>query len=285
MLIFLMWNIPTPFSFLSHRVTKMNFDQARSVAAVLSEGGHVGRVIGDSLKRLREVIGVTQEHMAQKLGVGQATISKIEHRGDVQISSLQRYVEALGATLRIEASFPANAMENNYSEEKLGGYDSDDCQLTLPIFEEVDVRPIRDIIISIRPRYSEKILEGKKTVELRRRFPTSGPKGAVAYIYSTSPVRAIVGRVNISDVVKLPISEIWERYAKYAYIEKRDFDSYFAGVKEGFALEFDNVKSLRRPLDLFELRERFSFNPPQSFQYAKPGLRRALQDECTNLSD
>ena len=73
--------------------------------------GHrdAGRVVGASLKDLRELLGLTQAEMARRLNVGQAAISKIEHRGDVQISSLMKYVDALGAKLNITAVFPTKA--------------------------------------------------------------------------------------------------------------------------------------------------------------------------------
>jgi predicted transcriptional regulator len=39
-------------------------------------------------------------------------------------------------------------------------------------------------------QYAAKILDGEKTVELRRRFPDSGSVGATLFIYSSSPIRA-----------------------------------------------------------------------------------------------
>ena len=60
--------------------------------------------------------------------------------------------------------------------------------------QDIDDEPSkhqRDVVLSIKPVYSEKILNGSKTVKLRRRFPVSAPNGTLAYIYSTSPVKAI----------------------------------------------------------------------------------------------
>jgi hypothetical protein len=48
----------------------------------------------------------------------------------------------------------------------------------------------RDVLMSIRPVHVSKVLKGQKTVELRRRFPELGTKGATAFIYSSSPVRS-----------------------------------------------------------------------------------------------
>src|SRR5579863_5981798 len=57
------------------------------------------------LSRLRERFGLTQQELASKLGVRQATLSGIERRQDIQLSTLQRVVEALGGKLEIIAVF------------------------------------------------------------------------------------------------------------------------------------------------------------------------------------
>jgi predicted transcriptional regulator/DNA-binding XRE family transcriptional regulator len=247
--------------------------------------GDAGRVVGDSLKDLRQLLGLTQNEMARRLGVGQAAISKIESRGDVQISSLAKYVEALGATLNVTAVFTRGAQSAAHLRDVFEAETNDEDQLCFSIFGDDLFRRHRDVVLSIRPEYSHKIIEGKKTVELRRRFPLSAPRGTLAYIYSTSPERAMVGRAEITDVVKLPVSHIWKKYSSSAFIDKADFDAYFQGLSEGFALKFANAKPLPRQLDLSELRERFGFEPPQSFLYAKPILRMALRDEYSNVSD
>jgi transcriptional regulator with XRE-family HTH domain len=58
---------------------------------------------GVLLSRLRENAGLTQQQMASKLGVRQATLSGIENRKDIQLSTLQRAVEVLGGYLEIFA--------------------------------------------------------------------------------------------------------------------------------------------------------------------------------------
>lgn len=254
------------------------------IKAVRLQNTDLGRIVGKSLRSLRELAGVTQIELAERLEVGQAAISKIENRGDVQISSLQKYVHALGATLRIEATFSAKAIAELSLASAFDADLQDDDQLAFPIFGDELFRAQRDVVLSIRPNYSTKIMQGIKTVELRRRFPVSAPRGTVAYIYSTSPVQAMVGSAEIAEVVKLPVADIWKKFNKMAQIERSSFNEYFAGVKQGFALRFTNVRPFNRPIDLTELRKRFAFEPPQSFLYATPLLRTALQDEYSNVS-
>ncbi len=250
------------------------------IRAVRLEHGETGRLIGASLKNLRELAGITQKEMASRLDIGQASVSKIEGRGDIHIQSLERYVAALGATLLIDAAFPATQQVADQFNLTFDPDTSDDDQLVFPIFGDDEFKKQRDVVLSIRPYYSDKILSGKKTVELRRRFPVAAPTGTLAYIYSTSPVRAIVACANISQVHKLPIDQLWKNFRRPASITKSNFYNYFQGLQDGFAIEFSSVQPLSRPLTLEELRERFSFAPPQSFLYATPTLRKAIRHEC-----
>lgn len=59
-----------------------------------------------TLKDLRQAVRQTQGELASALGVGQDTISRLEQRSDMLLSTLKRYVEAMGGTLDIVARFP-----------------------------------------------------------------------------------------------------------------------------------------------------------------------------------
>lgn len=253
------------------------------VKAIRLEDPDLGRVVGGSLKTLRELAGLTQRELAERLDVGQAAISKIEHRGDVQISSLQKYVHALGGALRVEAGFSSNAIRefNINSQPPYSSYD--DRQLVFPIFDDEITVNRKDVVLSVRPTYSLKIMKGNKTVELRRRFPLSVKKGTIAYIYSTAPVKALVGSAEIDEVLKLPVAEIWSKFSDMAQINRENFNKYFFGLDHGFALKFQNVRSFGRSIELSELRKRFGFEPPQSFIYANHVLCTALQNEYADL--
>ena len=52
-----------------------------------------------TLKDLRQAVERTQEELAVSLGVGQDTISRIERRSDMLLSTLRRYAEAMGDKL------------------------------------------------------------------------------------------------------------------------------------------------------------------------------------------
>ena len=57
------------------------------------------------LRELREAAGKTQEELAAALKKAQSEISRVEGRSDYRLSTLQRYVAALGGELEIVAKF------------------------------------------------------------------------------------------------------------------------------------------------------------------------------------
>ena len=59
-----------------------------------------------SLKDLRKARQMTQQCMAELLGIGQDGISRIEKRSDLLISTLRNYVARMGGELELVARFP-----------------------------------------------------------------------------------------------------------------------------------------------------------------------------------
>lgn len=75
---------------------------AERAAAILAAMG---------LAELRDALDVTQEDLAYRLSVSQSSISRLERRGDMHISTLRQYVAALGGELHLSAVFPDGAVE------------------------------------------------------------------------------------------------------------------------------------------------------------------------------
>ena len=48
----------------------------------------------------------TQVEIARKMKVGQDTVSRYEQRTDLMLSTLERYISAMGGTLTLIAEFP-----------------------------------------------------------------------------------------------------------------------------------------------------------------------------------
>lgn len=58
-----------------------------------------------ALAAVRERRGVSQATVAEELGTSRPNVSRIESEVDVRLSTLERYVEALGGQLEIHAVF------------------------------------------------------------------------------------------------------------------------------------------------------------------------------------
>lgn len=61
------------------------------------------------LQQVREAAGLTQEQVAQRMGVTQASLSRLEHRPDVKLSNIRKYVEAVGGRLEVSVVMPKRA--------------------------------------------------------------------------------------------------------------------------------------------------------------------------------
>lgn len=75
---------------------------------------HTGRKIG----RIRELLGLKQEALAEKLGISQQAVSKIEQSEQVEDATLERVAKALGVSAEAVKNFSEEAIiyniQNNY---------------------------------------------------------------------------------------------------------------------------------------------------------------------------
>lgn len=67
---------------------------AEGVRAILREN------VLMQLRRRREI---SQQELAAALGVSQVNVSRIEHEDDLQLSTMRRFIEALGGELIVQA--------------------------------------------------------------------------------------------------------------------------------------------------------------------------------------
>ncbi len=89
---------------------KANFERLRAGLSAEAQG-HAAALTDDwdraiSLGELRRARTMTLRQLAADLRVGQASIAKLELRTDMYLSTLRRFVEAMGGDLEIVARFP-----------------------------------------------------------------------------------------------------------------------------------------------------------------------------------
>ena len=73
-----------------------------------------------TLRALRQAHDLTQERMAELLGVKQENISRMERRADLLLSTMASYVEAMGGKLKLIAEFPGQSPVVIKTLEELG---------------------------------------------------------------------------------------------------------------------------------------------------------------------
>jgi transcriptional regulator with XRE-family HTH domain len=71
--------------------------EARAIALIAEEM---------TLRELRQARKLTQVRMAKALGITQDSVSRLEKRSDLLLSTLRKTVEAMGGNLSLVAEFP-----------------------------------------------------------------------------------------------------------------------------------------------------------------------------------
>jgi len=69
------------------------------------------------LAELRQARHFSQEQLATELEVKQPAVAKIEKKADMYISTLRRFIEAMGGQLEISAHFPEGDVRINQFED------------------------------------------------------------------------------------------------------------------------------------------------------------------------
>jgi DNA-binding XRE family transcriptional regulator len=87
------------------KIRRLNPTQRKRVAA------RAAQLIAEemSLRDLRKARKLTQARVAEVLGVTQDSISRLEKRSDLLLSTLRKTVNAMGGDVRIVAEFPDRA--------------------------------------------------------------------------------------------------------------------------------------------------------------------------------
>jgi DNA-binding XRE family transcriptional regulator len=88
----------TAWNDLKHKISPERREQLK-----LETVAELDRMGFASLRKARQQ---TQAELADKLGIDQASVSAIENRSDLLLSTLAKYVRALGGDVEIRAVFP-----------------------------------------------------------------------------------------------------------------------------------------------------------------------------------
>lgn len=139
--------------------------------------------------------------------------------------------------------------------------------------------PSRDerfgLLMSIQPRFANAILDGTKTVELRRKPPRDQPD--VVIIYGSGAAKAVLGVAQLKEVHISSPDDIWDRFKCTAGVTKAEFTEYFEGSDTAAALELAHPRRSVDNVPLSRLRE-LGLEPPQSWRYIEREVATQLLD-------
>lgn len=124
-----------------------------------------------------------------------------------------------------------------------------------------------NVLLSIKPNYVEKIISGEKTYEFRKSTFKNVDNIDRIYIYSTSPVKKIIGSFKIGDIVSKSPRLVWEQCNEFSGMNKQDFFDYFKQSNKAVAISIEDLHIFNEPVDPYV--EFKNFRAPQSFCYFK----------------
>ena len=128
-----------------------------------------------------------------------------------------------------------------------------------------------DIVISVKSKFVERILAGKKVAELRRRAPRINP-GCKIWIYTTAPQATVMACVTVDRIVIGRPTEIWSDHRGSLGVSIDEFERYFAEADSACAILFSEVQEVLPVVPLSEIRKRAGFfQPPQFFKRLHEG--------------
>lgn len=147
------------------------------------------------------------------------------------------------------------------------------------------------LLISLHPQHSKNILDGKKTIELRKvspkhELPDFLPSGKFncnrilfpgftqVLIYEVKPTAAIVGIVKPVEILEKTCSE-WHKFTSELCLSMYDIEEYLGG-RCGYGIKLKDPQKIN-PIPLPKMKE-LKINPPQCYRY----LSNELVDQLLN---
>jgi predicted transcriptional regulator len=126
------------------------------------------------------------------------------------------------------------------------------------------------ILLSMRPRYAERVFARTKQVEIRKKFSRRW-QGRQAVVYGTQPLGALMGEVTMSEITVGPPTEIWERYGSRVGCTYEELRDYVGSSAEVYAIELANANPYTAPVGIAQISHLINedLHPPQSFLNVK----------------
>ena len=128
---------------------------------------------------------------------------------------------------------------------------------------------MKDIVLSIHPKWAKLIYEGKKTIEWRKTYPKLAHRCCRVYLYETAPVKAVTGYFLFGEtfVMNTFFSERYPGVVEKGFVPIEDLWKYqgdSASIRGWFVMQPKHFEIPRSIWSVTGLRR-----PPQSWQYVE----------------
>lgn len=137
-----------------------------------------------------------------------------------------------------------------------------------------------EVLLSIKPKYSEKIFSGEKKYEFRKQKP----KRVIdrVFMYECHPSKNIVGWFRIKRIHSGRPEEIWTKCKTLSGLDEENYLNYCNGSKVIYAFEINETFQFDEPIDPFKIVS--DFKPPQSFAYLDdPMICKKLENRLDHI--
>lgn len=118
------------------------------------------------------------------------------------------------------------------------------------------------ILLSIKPEYANRIFDGQKRYEYRKRIPQKEVSKII--VYSSAPEQAVIGEIEVIETLKMKPTPLWDYTKASAGISRSKYREYFSGCTTAYAFALGSFKKYSISKSLADFNIQFA---PQSFVY------------------
>lgn len=121
-----------------------------------------------------------------------------------------------------------------------------------------------NVLLSVRPKYIDSILSGRKKFEFRKQKFKRAPINFI-FIYVSAPVKKIVGYFELKEIIEDQPKNLWKKLSSDSGLNEEEFSNYFQNKEIGYAIKITDFKKFKKPETPNNIVK--NFHPPQSFCY------------------
>lgn len=118
------------------------------------------------------------------------------------------------------------------------------------------------ILLSIKPEYANKIFDGQKRYEYRKRIPKKEVSKII--VYSSAPEQAVIGEIEVIKTLKMKPTPLWNSTKANAGISRSKYRKYFSGCTMAYAFVIGSFEKYPTSKSLADYNIQ---SAPQSFVY------------------